>query len=143
MAEPKFDQLNIVVDDMDAAVAFYERLGFEVGGMDAEWSAWLPHHRNLVAPGAVDVDLDSVAFARVWGGIEEPCVVVNARMATRDDVDTTYDGLVADGHAGIKPPYDAFWGSRYALVRDPAGNPLGIMSPADPAHRVPMPDPPS
>ena len=32
-------------------------------------------------------------------------------------------------------PYDAFWGARYAVVSDPDGNGVGIMSPIDPAQR--------
>ena len=35
------------------------------------------------------------------------------------------------------PPFDAFWGSRYAEVCDPDGNVLGFHSPADHARRPP------
>jgi uncharacterized glyoxalase superfamily protein PhnB len=41
----------------------------------------------------------------------------------------------AAGHALIKPPHDAFWGARYALVRDPDGNVLGLMGPITPRSR--------
>jgi hypothetical protein len=44
-----FDQLNLVVKNMDAMAAFYRCLGvtLEVGR-----SEWAPHHRNGVSHGA-------------------------------------------------------------------------------------------
>jgi len=35
-------------------------------------------------------------------------------------LDALYDELAADGF-GVKEPWDAFWGQRYAVVRDPDG----------------------
>ena len=55
--------------------------------------------------------------------------------ASRDAVDERYAELVAAGHPGRQPPYDTFWGARYAVVEDPDGNPVGLMSPVDPARR--------
>ena len=40
-----------------------------------------------------------------------------------------------------QPPFDAFWGARYAIVEDPDGNSVGLMSPVDPTRRSPMPPP--
>jgi hypothetical protein len=40
--------------------------------------------------------------------------------------------LTAAGYAGPQPPYDAFWGARYAIVQDPDDNDVGLMSPIDP-----------
>lgn len=34
----------------------------------------------------------------------------------RDRVDEIYRDLVAAGSRGQQPPYDAFWGARYAVV---------------------------
>jgi len=36
-------------------------------------------------------------------------------------------------------PYDAFWGARYAIVEDPDGNAVGLMSPIDPDRRTAPP----
>lgn len=38
--------------------------------------------------------------------------------------------LVAAGYRGVKEPFDAFWGMRYATVLDPDGN--GVDLPATP-----------
>ena len=56
-------------------------------------------------------------------------------MASRDEVDEIYAELVAASYPGRQPPYDAFWGSRYAIVEDPDRNPVGLMSPIDDERR--------
>jgi hypothetical protein len=38
-------------------------------------------------------------------------------------------GLVALGYDGHKAPWDAPWGQRYALVRDPDGNAVDLFCP--------------
>ena len=49
--------------------------------------------------------------------------------------------LAADGVPVQQQPYDAFWGARYAVVSDPDGHGVGIMSPVDPALRRNEPPP--
>lgn len=56
-------------------------------------------------------------------------------VTTRDAVDEIYTDLTGGGHRGHQPPYDAFWGGRYAIVDDPDGNSVGIMSPQDPDRK--------
>jgi hypothetical protein len=38
-------------------------------------------------------------------------------------------------YQGRQPPYDTFWGARYAVLADPDGNDVGIMSPVDESRR--------
>ncbi len=130
-----FDQLNIVVRDMEAAVDFYGRLGIEIPDTLPEWQA---HHRTAeLEGGGVDLDFDSAAFTPQWNAgwpAAQAGVVVGFRVATREDVDDLYEELTGAGHTGQQPPYDAFWGARYAIVEDPSGNAVGLMSPVDPAR---------
>jgi uncharacterized glyoxalase superfamily protein PhnB len=44
------------------------------------------------------------------------------------DVDATYDDLVGAGFEGHLPPWDAFWGQRYATVHDPDGNSVDLFA---------------
>lgn len=134
---PEIDQLNLVVRDMEASVAFYRLLGVELADSAAEWA---PHHRS--ADAGVDLDFDSVAFAARWNaGSEGPGVVIGFKLPTREAVDELFAKLTAAGHHGCQVPYDAFWGARYAVVADPDGNAVGLMSPVDPARRSQGPDP--
>ncbi|HZA78108.1 MAG TPA: VOC family protein, partial [Acidimicrobiales bacterium] len=54
---------------------------------------------------------------------------------SREAVDELYAKVAAAGYASRQPPYDAFWGARYAVVADPEGNDVGLMSPIDPERR--------
>lgn len=138
MAEgPVIDQLNLVVGDMEASVAFYRLLGVEIGDTAEEWQ---PHHRSGEA--GVDLDLDSTAFARRWdAGSNGPGVVIGFKLPSRAAVDEMFTKLTTAGYRGRQEPWDAFWGARYAVVADPDGNPVGLMSPVDPDRRLPGPDP--
>lgn len=136
------DQLNLVVHDMAESVDFYRRLGLEIPDTLPDWQK---HHRAATTSGDVDLDLDSTAFAPSYNAgwsDGRSGVVVGFRLATREDVDALYAELTGAGYAGQQPPYDAFWGARYALVEDPSGNVVGLMSPPDPARRTPPPTPP-
>jgi uncharacterized glyoxalase superfamily protein PhnB len=128
---------------MAAAVGFYRLLGVDVPDIPAEWSDWEHHHRSGTV-GGMDFDLDSAAFARSWNaGSSGPGVVIGFRLATRAAVDEAYGRLTGAGHRGLQPPYDAFWGARYAIVADPDGNGVGLMSPSDESMRSAPPDPSS
>jgi uncharacterized glyoxalase superfamily protein PhnB len=99
------------------------------------------HQINLVAR---EVEA-SVAFYRLLGldiDAEPGGVVLSFALASSGEVDATYAVLTAAGYHSQQPPYDAFWGSRYAIVEDPDGNAVGIMGPADANRRYWPPTPP-
>ena len=133
MASPQLDQINLVVSDMDAAVAFCRRLGLEIADADPSWQA---HHRTAEVDGGLDLDLDSEEFARHWNrGWSGGRAVIGFKVESRDQVDDLYQELTDAGYRGQQPPYDAFWGARYAVIEDPDGNPVGVMSPVDSDRR--------
>ncbi|MGV9777878.1 VOC family protein [Streptosporangium sp. NPDC003464] len=53
------------------------------------------------------------------------------------EVDRVYADLVEAGYEGHKEPWDAVWGQRYALVRDPDGNGVDLFAPLPPAPPTP------
>ena len=122
--------------DMDAAVAFYRRLGVDIPDSRCR-SGIRTTGRPNVGDGGLDFDLDSVVFARQWDegwrGRDGAGCVVGFRVASREEVDAIYADLTGAGYRGQQPPYDAFWGARYAVIEDPDGNAVGLMSPIDPA----------
>ena len=139
----RFDQLNLVTGDVQASRAFYARLG--VAFRDEGDALWDQHHvsgqQSDDVP--VDIDIDSTTFAPKWntGWPGGTGVVLGFKVETRDEVDAMVTTLAADGVPVQQPPFDAFWGARYAVVSDPDGNAVGIMSPVDPERRSPPPDP--
>ena len=60
-------------------------------------------------------------------------------MATREAVDERFDALTRDGYRGLQPPFDAFWGARYAIIEDPDGVSIGLTSNIDLARGMQPP----
>jgi uncharacterized glyoxalase superfamily protein PhnB len=146
---PEFDQINIVSGDPEASITFYRRLGVEITD-DGIWRTSTGIHHVNASCHAVDstaqLDIDSVAFARLWNrgwqGLKElrGRVVVGFKLASRTAVDTVYADLTGAGYSGLQAPYDAFWGSRYAVIEDPDGIAVGLMSSPSPNHRSTPPE---
>jgi uncharacterized glyoxalase superfamily protein PhnB len=129
---PVLDQINLVVSDMDTSLAFYRRVGVDIPDQMPEWD---PHHRTANV-GGFTFFLDSAPFTRDWNeGSRVPACVVGFKLGSSDAVDALYADLTGAGYHGQQPPYDAFWGSRYAVVEDPDGNGVGLMGPIDDARR--------
>ena len=135
MTEPDLHMLNVVVGDMAAALDFYRRLGVAVpDAPDATDPAGA--HVQLRMPGGFSLELDTAASVRLWhagwrtdpGGVG---VVLGFALPSREAVDERYAELTAAGYAGRQLPFDAFWGARYAIVADPDGNDVGLMSPIE------------
>ena len=144
--QPDLNQIDLVVRDMEASMAFYRALGVEIPETAIWRTASGAHHVDLAMPGGLIVHLDSHALARVYDrGWREPTgpgtgVVLSFKVATREAVDQLHAALTRLGHPSAQPPYDAFWGARYAIVEDPDGNHIGIMSERDPERGSPPPD---
>ena len=141
MAAPVLDQLNLVVADMERSIAFYRALGLDIPD-DAVWRTDTgAHHVVMKMPDGFELALDSVPLAETynagWRAFrgEGNRTVMSFRYADAAEVDATYEKLVGLGHESAQPPYYTFWGSRYAIVADPDGNHVGLMSPPDRAHR--------
>ena len=142
-ARPVLNQVNLVVHDMARSAAFYALLGVDLSSPP---EPWLAHHREAKFPAGTQLDLDSEQSARLWDNGWPPGrigPVIGFQVASRAAVDALHDELTNAGHRSQQAPYDAFWGARYAIVEDPDGNPVGIMSPIDPAHATKPPTPPA
>jgi uncharacterized glyoxalase superfamily protein PhnB len=132
------DQLNLVARDFDATLAFYRRLGVDVP--DAPAAPDGIRHASVTLANGFVLDIDSGALARVynaaWRRAEGSSrALIGFSLPTRDAVDEAYADLTSAGYTGRQPPYDTFWGARYAVVADPDGNDVGIMSPVDDRRR--------
>lgn len=131
---PKMAQLNLLVEDMAASLDFYRRLGVASG--DEEGGP----HAELSLPGGFSLELDTTEAARLWhaGVRADPAsarMIIGFSLPSREAVDAAYEELTAAGYQGRQTPFDAFWGGRYAIVADPSGNDVGLMSPIDESMR--------
>jgi uncharacterized glyoxalase superfamily protein PhnB len=136
---PVLNGLNLVVQDMEATLVFYRKLGLEIPDASVWRTQTGAHHVEVSMPDGIDLDFDSAPLARSynagWSAGGASRSVLGFSLPTREAVDERYGELVDAGYTGLQPPYDAFWGARYAIVEDPDGNHVGLMSPLDPARR--------
>jgi catechol 2,3-dioxygenase-like lactoylglutathione lyase family enzyme len=136
MSSPVFHGVNLVTADMEASVAFYRRLGVTI----PDQGAWDPHHRSAESGEGIDFEIDSTTSAAKWnagspGPGPRSGVVLGFNVESREAVDRIYADLTGAGHPSQQAPHDAFWGSRYAVVEDPDGYAVGLMSPMSDEHR--------
>jgi uncharacterized glyoxalase superfamily protein PhnB len=135
-APPVLDKVNVVVRNMPEMLAFYRLLGLDIPDFDP---AWDDHHRTAPTGDGLHLDFDSQRFAQQWNRgwpTDTSGPLIGFRVAERATVDETFERLTAAGYRAQQEPYDAFWGARYAVVTDPDGNAVGLMSPVDPTRRT-------
>lgn len=136
---PALSQLNLVVRDMSAALAFWRRLGLEIKLAPAGV------HASASLPGGLLIEWDTAESAARWDsgtrGVTGGGAVIGFEVPTRQAVDEMYADLIAAGYRGHQRPYDAFWGARYAIIDDPDGHPVGLMSPTEQERAVWPPRP--
>lgn len=125
----QFEMIGLVVTDMGKSLAFYRRLGVRIpASADGE------PHVHVELPGGMLLAWDTVgtirSFDPEWTRPAGSSPVSLAfRCAGPAEVDTTYQELVNAGYDGHKQPWDAFWGQRYAIVKDPDGNDVALFAP--------------
>jgi catechol 2,3-dioxygenase-like lactoylglutathione lyase family enzyme len=126
---PKLEVFGIVVSDMARSVAFYRRLGLEFAdGAENE-----PHVEAELPGGlryALDTEETMRAFDPEWRRPTDGHLVAGAfRCESPDEVDRVYAELLEAGATPHKEPWDAFWGQRYAQLKDPDGTVLDLYAP--------------
>jgi uncharacterized glyoxalase superfamily protein PhnB len=128
---PAISFINLIVQEMPRALAFYRLLGLDIPAeMDEEYHA-------RVNAGPINLEFDTVTFAAGFDPNWTPAKerggrsVLEFGTASREEVDRTYERIVGAGYEAHLAPHDAFWGARYAIVRDPDGNHVGLMSERD------------
>lgn len=123
---PSISCIEVVVADMATALAFYRRLGLDIPA-DADGQP----HVEVPLPGGLRLLFDTEDTIRSFDASWRP-PTGGHRLAlafacdSPADVDATYAALVDAGAAGHLEPWDAFWGQRYAVVRDPDGNDVDL-----------------
>ncbi|MGA5816868.1 VOC family protein [Kitasatospora sp. NPDC094028] len=125
-----FAFVGLAVSDLPASIAFYRRLGVEF----PEGAEQEPHVEAQPPGGGPLLVLDPESTIRsfhpAWrapsGGGR---TALAFRCQSPAQVDALYEELVGAGHEGELKPWDAFWGQRYAVVRDPDGNEVDLLAP--------------
>jgi catechol 2,3-dioxygenase-like lactoylglutathione lyase family enzyme len=125
----RFAVVGLIVTDMAQTLAFYRRLGLAIPAeADSE------PHVGVDLPGGLQLAFDTEdtirSFDEKWtrpaGGGSRMTVAFACDSPA--EVDATYAELTGAGYEGHLEPWDAFWGMRYASVRDPDGNAVDLFA---------------
>jgi catechol 2,3-dioxygenase-like lactoylglutathione lyase family enzyme len=125
----QLDLIGVVVEDMGRSLAFYRELGLDLPEAGNDQS-----HVEATLPGGLRLAWDTQETVRSFDADWQPAtggpqIGLAFRLEGPSDVDAAYERLVSLGYDGHKAPWDAPWGQRYALVRDPDGNAVDLFSP--------------
>jgi catechol 2,3-dioxygenase-like lactoylglutathione lyase family enzyme len=123
----RLDLVGIVVSDIKASLDFYRRLGLDIPE-DAEDEP----HAEATTPSGLRVAWDAAELTQqIDPDWTEPSgghrIALAFLCSSPDEVDAKYAELASLGH-GHKEPWDAFWGQRYASVKDPDGNQVDLFA---------------
>ncbi|CAN5150901.1 VOC family protein [soil metagenome] len=128
MTGPTIDAIGVVARDMATTVAFYRRVGVPLPeGAEAE------EHVEAPLGAGVRLMIDTEESVRGvyadFTGAPGERVAFAARLDSPAAVDALYAELAADGF-GLREPWDAPWGMRYATVCDSDGVAVDLYAPA-------------
>jgi len=126
---PRFEAFGIVVADMARSVAFYRQLGLDFPeGAEGE------DHVEAQLPGGLRYMLDAESVIKMfdpeWQRPSGGHTVAGAfKCDSLEEVDRVYAELLEAGGSPHKEPWDAFWGQRYAQLKDPDGTVVDLFAP--------------
>jgi uncharacterized glyoxalase superfamily protein PhnB len=128
MATPNL--LGIVVADMAAALRFYRLLGLDIpAAADSE------QHVEVTLAGGFRLAWDTLDLVQSidpqWQEPRGQRMGLAFLCQSAAEVDELYAQVIAAGYRSRTPPWDAFWGQRYAVVVDPDDNPIDLFAPLE------------
>jgi len=126
---PRLDFFGIAVSDMARSVAFYRRLGLDF----PEGAEEQPHVEAQLGGGvrfALDTEEVMRTFDPEWKRPSDGHLTGGAfQCESPTEVDRVYRELLDAGATPHKEPWDAFWGQRYAQLKDPDGTVIDLYAP--------------
>ena len=111
--------IGIVVADMGKALQFYRTVGLPIpAGLDDEDNVDFEAHG--ITLGFLTLAMAQQADPNFQTPVGQS---MNLQFSCNSaaEVDQVYQKLVAAGHESYAEPWDAFWGQRFARVKDPDG----------------------
>ena len=121
----QLDMIGIVSRDVRASVDFYRCLGLEFPDPEEPYV-------ETVVRGGIRVSINEAEMIKqVYGDVEVGGHSMSLAFLcdSPGHVDQMFADLTAKGYKAKLPPFDAFWGQRYATVLDPDGNAVDLFAP--------------
>ena len=122
---PELNAIGIVASDVGRSIAFYRLLGvdFPEEG-EGHIEATLPSGTRFM------LDEESVvkSFRPDWTRETGNQLALAFECSSPAEVDELWSRAKDAGFEADKEPWDAFWGQRYAQLRDPDGVPVDLFA---------------
>ena len=128
MTQLKMNAIGIVSADVQRSLEFYALLGLAVPVFDAaedHFQCDLGNGVTLMWDTVKLIEQITPGYVHRKGGPIGMCF----ECGSVAEVDQVYASLVGAGFESDAAPWDAFWGQRYAIVKDPDGNSTSIYAP--------------
>lgn len=127
---PLLNAVGIVTSEMARSLEFYRQLGLDVPDTPEAG------HVNIEISDGILLMIDSEAeirsFRPDWQRTAGNQFALAFQCESAAQVDEVYARMTAAGFQGDKEPWDAFWGQRYAQLRDPDGVPVDLYANTNP-----------
>jgi uncharacterized glyoxalase superfamily protein PhnB len=123
---PELNAIGIVSSDLAASIAFYRLLGvdFPEDG-EGHIEATLPSGTRFM----LDTEEVVQSFRPDWTRETGNQLALAFECSNPAEVDELHTRARAAGFDAENEPWDAFWGQRYAQLRDPDGVPVDLFAP--------------
>lgn len=121
--------IGLVTSDLARTLSFYRALGLDIP-LDADNEP----HVEVTLPNGFRIMFDPESTVRSfdhdWTAppAGSPRTALAFECADPAEVDATYRAMTAAGYDGHLEPWDAVWGQRYAVLRDPDGNGVDLFA---------------
>jgi catechol 2,3-dioxygenase-like lactoylglutathione lyase family enzyme len=126
-AMPQLNAIGIVAADMGESIRFYRLMGLDVPETPDEG------HVDTFLPNGVRFMLDSEetmqSFMDGWSRETGNQIGIAFECTSPAEVDEIYARVTGAGFHGEKEPWDAVWGQRYAMLKDPSDVDVSLYAP--------------
>jgi uncharacterized glyoxalase superfamily protein PhnB len=125
--EAMLDAIGIISSDMKKTTSFFSLLGVEFKEIGVGHD-----HLEATTQSGLRLMLDSETLIKEinpsWTKSPSSGIVLCFKQNSPDDVNKLFAKLTESGFESIKDPWDAFWGQRYASVKDHDGYQVDIFA---------------
>jgi uncharacterized glyoxalase superfamily protein PhnB len=124
----KLDAVSVTSTNLEKSAKFYSLLGFIFPSIEKDET----HIESQAKPGEVRLMIDASDLMESITGTK-PIPSNHSSFAILCDTPSKVDEVAArirkEGFILIREPWDAFWGQRYAIVKDPDGYMVDLFAP--------------
>ncbi|MFK7871904.1 MAG: VOC family protein [Oligoflexales bacterium] len=121
-----FDAVGVVCEDIKKSLVFYKNLELDFKSFGEG------DHYEATTSSGVRIMLDSAELIKSlqpdWVKPEKSGVSLCFRFGSPSEVDQVYLKISTMGLGGVREPWDAPWGQRYASIYDPDGYQIDLFA---------------